>query len=105
MENKALNLSTDEVIEFDDEYSELENAKLQLPNEVPQPKISEIFEEEEKQFNEEEGQNDSDLEDEILLYNTKVKELNTLDKNNKKAIINILMDENLITTKPIDTNE
>ena len=104
MENKTLNLSTDEIIEFDDEYSEIENAKLQLPNEVPQPKINELIQEEEKQINEEDGQNDSDL-DENMIYTTKVKELNDLDKNNKQAIINILMDENLITTKPIDTNE
>ena len=105
MENKTLDLSTDEIIEYDDEYSELENTKLQLPNEVPQPKINEIIEEEEKQFNEKEGQNDSDLEENIMIYSTKVKELNDLDKKNKQAIINILMDENLITTKPIDTNE
>ena len=105
MENKTLDLSTDEIIEYDDEYSEFENTKLQLPNEVPQPKINEIIEEEEKQFNEKEGQNDSDLEENIMIYSTKVKELNDLDKKNKQAIINILMDENLITTKPIDTNE
>ena len=105
MENKTLDLSTDEILEYDDEYSELENTKLQLPNEVPQPKINEIIEEEEKQFNEKEGQNDSDLEENIMIYSTKVKELNDLDKKNKQAIINILMDENLITTKPIDTNE
>ena len=105
MENKTLDLSTDEIIEYDDEYSELENTKLQLPNEVPQPKINEIIEEEEKQLNEKEGQNDSDLEENIMIYSTKVKELNDLDKKNKQAIINILMDENLITTKPIDTNE
>ena len=105
MENKPQNFSTDEIIDFDDEYCEIENAKLQAPNEVPQPKINQILQEEEKKINEEEEPNDSDLYENIVIYNTKVKELNDLDKSNKQAIINILMDENLITTKPIETTE
>jgi hypothetical protein len=105
MENKPQNFSTDEIIDFDDEYCEIENTKLQAPNEVPQPKINQILEEEEQQFNEEDEANYSDLDENIVIYNTKVKELNDLDKSNKQAIINILMDENLITTKPINTNE
>ena len=42
--------------------------------------------------------------DENIIYDPKVKELNEIDINNKQAIIDILMQNSLITKKKIKTD-
>ena len=98
-------MPTEETIDFDDEYSEDENYlsyTIQAPNEVPQPKINLLHEKDEIQINPEEDEN---TDEENIINDPKVRELNELDINNKKAIIDILMDEDLIEKKPIKTAE
>jgi len=105
MENQRPINPTEETIDFDDEYSEDENYlsyTIQAPNEVPQPKINLLHEKDEIQINPEEDEN---TDEENIINDPKVRELNELDINNKKAIIDILMDEDLIEKKPIKTAE
>ena len=105
MENPRPRMPTEETIEYDDEYSEDENYlpyTIQAPIEVPQPKVNLLHEKDEIQINPEEDEN---TDEENRINDPKVKELNELDINNKKAIIDILMDEDLIEKKPIKTSE
>ena len=104
MEHKPQNVATEGTIDFDDEYSEDDkylNNIIQAPLEVPQPKINLLQEKDEIQINPEEEITD----EENIIYDPKVKELNELDINNKQAIIDILMDEDLIEKKPVKTAE
>ena len=99
MENQRPIMPTDETIDFDDEYSEDENYlsyTIQAPNEVPQPKINLLQEKDEIQINPGEDEN---TDEENIINDPKVRELNELDINSKKAIIDILMDEDLIEKK------
>ena len=106
MEDQRQNMPTEETIDkYDDEYGEDENYQsntIQAPIEVPQPKVNLLQEKDEIQINPEEDEN---TDEENIINDPKVKELNELDINNKKAIIDILMDENLIEKKPIKTSE
>ena len=107
MEQKHLNNSFDEIISFDDEYCEDDSFKDKESNEVPQPRISQIQKGDEVSVtsDQEEQKNNNNSDDENIIYDPKVKELNELDINNKQAIIDILMDEDLITTKPNNTSD
>ena len=107
MEQKHLNNSFDEIISFDDEYCEDDSFKDKESNEVPQPRISQIQKGDEVSVtsDQEEQKNNNNSDDENIIYDPKVKELNELDINNKQAIIDILMDEDLITTKPNYTSD
>ena len=106
MEDQRQNMPTEETIDkYDDEYGEDENYQsntIQAPIEVPQPKVNLLQEKDEIQINPEEDEN---TDEENIINDPKVKELNELDINNKKAIIDILMDEDLIEKKPIKTSE
>ena len=106
MEDQRQNMPTEETIDkYDDEYGEDENYQsntIQAPIEVPQPKVNLLQEKDEIQINPEEDEN---TDEENIINDPKVKELNELDINNKKAIIDILMDEDLIEKKPIKNSE
>ena len=104
MQHKPQALFSNETIDFDDEYSEEENFESNDINSskgVPQPNVKLLYENDEIEINAEEDLTD----EENVIYDPKVKELNELDKNNKKAILDILMDDDLITKKPIKTAE
>ena len=104
MQHKPQALFSNETIDFDDEYSEEENFESNGINSskgVPQPNVKLLYENDEIEINAEEDLTD----EENVIYDPKVKELNELDKNNKKAILDILMDDDLITKKPIKTAE
>ena len=98
------------IIDFDDEYSEVSNLYSKKNQKV-------IHEQDEDQINEEEDdeQNNYDeysdmniknvntLEKKIIDQN--LKQLIEIDTNDKQGIINILMQDNLIQKKPIDSDE
>ena len=109
------------IIDFDDEYSENVNEKqneksksqktdTNLNEQIEQSKNNyqeqEDEVEQENQDNiapeEEEEQVENDGEENII-YDPKIKELNEIDINNKQAIIDILMQDSLITKKPLKT--
>ena len=105
MERKIQNNSSDEIIDFDDEYCEEENDKVQdlLSEEHLINKNQNIQNDKlEKLPGEEEDQNDNNIDEDNIIYDPKVKELNEIDINNKKAIIDILMNDDLITRKPLN---
>ena len=108
------------IIDFDDEYcenekeNENENEKMQkektdtdIKDQIGQIKHNNQQQEEEHEEDnqdlvvaEEEEQVENNSEENII-YDPKVKELNEIDLNNKQAIIDLLMQDNLITKKPI----
>ena len=115
------------IIDFDDEYSENENnndnenekekdniitqnqkINLEDPNEqIGQSKHNNQQQEEEHEqenqeilAQEEEEQIENSSEENII-YDPKIKELNEIDINNKQAIIDILMQDILISKKPL----
>ena len=102
------------IIDFDDEYSEKENQeeinKKTISDENDkriQSKNKYRKEEEENQAilapeDEEQIENSSE---ENIIYDPKIKELNEIDVNNKQAIIDILMQDNLITKKKVKNEE
>ena len=102
------------IIDFDDEYSEKENQEEKINKKTIsdenekriQSKNKYRTEEEENQAivaPEDEEQIEISSEGNII-YDPKIKELNEIDVNNKQAIIDILMQDNLITKKR-DKNE
>ena len=108
--------SGSEIIDFDDEYSENENQKVKKNSGTPNNNIEEIndqieqsnkdnqqiIEEEENQaIAPQEEENNENVFEENIIYDPKVKELNEIDINNKQAIIDILMQDSLITKKKI----
>ena len=112
--------SGSEIIDFDDEYSENENQKIKQSSGTQNNNTEEInaqieqsnndnqqkTEEEENQaiVASEEEEKEEKVSDENIIYDPKVKELNEIDINNKQAIIDILMQDSLITKKKIKTD-
>ena len=99
--------SSDEIIDFDDEYCENQTYQNeQTPDELPGPKFS-INQENQVQESPEEGKEpkDNNLEEDNVIYDPMVKELNEIDINNKQAIIDILMNDDLIIKKALETEE
>ena len=112
--------SGSEIIDFDDEYSENENQKIKQSSGTKNNNTEEIntkieqsnndnqqkTEEEENQaiVASEEEEKEEKVSDENIIYDPKVKELNEIDINNKQAIIDILMQDSLITKKKIKTD-
>ena len=106
MEPNVHNQSSEGTIDFDDQYSEDEdylNFIVKPPLEVPQSNLNLLHETDEIQINPEDKE--QILDEENIIYDPKVKELNEIDINNKQAIIDILMDDELIQAKPIKTPE
>ena len=98
MNQKSLHNTSDEIIDFDDEYCENYNAQEQIAPEELQQKDNQISKEDQIQVSPDEEdleQNNKDLDEENIIYDPKVKELNDLDINNKQAIIDILMNDDL----------
>ena len=99
------------IIDFDDEYSEVSN----LYSKKHQKIIKEQADEQIKEQNEEDEQNyyyeysDTFIKNtntmERKIINQNLKELMEIDTNDKEGIINILMQDNLIQKKPIDSND
>ena len=99
MEQKKHTNSSDEIIDFDDEFSSNQlYTDDQLPDAVPKQKNKNILEDQVQPTPEEEDQDQKDeiLNEDNIIYDPKVKELNEIDINNKKAILDILMDDDLI---------
>ena len=103
------------IIDFDDEYSEKENQEEKINKKTIsdenekriQSKNKYRTEEEENQAivaPEEEEQIENSSAGNII-YDPKIKELNEIDVNNKQAIIDILMQDNLITKKKVKNGE
>ena len=102
------------IIDFDDEYSEVSNL---YPKQLKHKKesndlkkgeenINEEYEEEEENNNYENS--DTNIQNNTMerkIINQNLKLLMDIDTNDKQTIIDILMQENLIQKKPIDTNE
>ena len=96
------------IIDFDDEYSEVSNLYSQKNQKV-------IQEQDEEQINEEDEQNnyyeysDTNIKNvntlERKMIDQNVKQLMEIDTNDKQGIINILMQDNLIQKKPINSDE
>ena len=104
MNQKSLHNTSDEIIDFDDEYCENYNAQEQIAPEELQQKDNQISKEDQIQVSPDEEdleQNNKDLDEENIIYDPKVKELNDLDINNKQAIIDILMNDDLIIKKEL----
>jgi hypothetical protein len=110
------NSNSDEksIIDFDDEYSENkinenknnitdnENNNINKSGQMNHPKNDNFQEEEDQAIAAIEDEEEENVEEEKEIINDpKVKELNEIDINNKQAIIDILMQDNLITKKPI----
>ena len=108
MEQKKHTNSSDEIIDFDDEFSSNQlYTDDQLPDAVPKQKNKNILEDQVQPTPEEEDQDQKDeiLNEDNIIYDPKVKELNEIDINNKKAILDILMDDDLILKKPLKNEE
>ena len=104
MNQKSLHNTSDEIIDFDDEYCENYNDQEQITPEELQQKDNQISKEDQIQVSPDEEdleQNNKDLDEENIIYDPKVKELNDLDINNKQAIIDILMNDDLIIKKEL----
>ena len=110
------NSNSDEksIIDFDDEYSENkinenknnitdnENNNINKSGQMNHPKNDNFQEEEDQAIAAIEDEEEENVEEEKEIINDpKVKELNEIDINNKQAIIDFLMQDNLITKKPI----
>ena len=102
------------IIDFDDEYCENkinenknnitdnENNDINKNDQMNNPKNNNSQEEEDQAIAAKEDEEVENVEEEKEIINDpKVKELNEIDINNKQAIIDILMQDNLITKKPI----
>ena len=110
MNQNIPNITNDEneIIDFDDEFCENDNAQEQLTPDESSNQNYEINKEDQIQVSPEEDdqdQNDKDLDEENIIYDPKVKELNEIDINNKQAIIDILMNDDLIIKKPVINEE
>ena len=110
------NSNSDEksIIDFDDEYSENkinenknnltdnENNDVNKSGQLNHPKNNNSQEEEDQAIAAiEDVEEENVVEEKEIINDPKVKELNEIDINNKQAIIDFLMQDNLITKKPI----
>ena len=110
------NSNSDErsIIDFDDEYCEnkinefknnitdIENNDINKNSQMNNPNNNNFQEEEDQAIAAIEDEEEENVEEgKEIINDPKVKELNDIDINNKQAIIDILMQDNLITKKPI----
>ena len=108
MNQNLPNNTSDEIIDFDDEYCE-NDQETPTPDEPPKYKyqleqkdqVQALPEEDE----EDQDQKENNVDIDNIIYDPKVKELNELDINNKQAIIDILMNDDLIIKKALKTEE
>ena len=108
MNQNIPNNTSDEIIDFDDEYCE-NDQETPTPDEPPKYKyqleqkdqVQALPEEDE----EDQDQKENNVDIDNIIYDPKVKELNELDINNKQAIIDILMNDDLIIKKALKTEE
>ena len=108
MENNKQKNLTEDTIDFDDEYCDDEEDNDQTQKEESPPKNNQINQENsiKSRLKQEEQKVNNNTEEENNNFETKVKELNELNTNeNKREIIDILMDSDLITKRPIKTAE
>ena len=105
---KLSNIS-DEIIDFDDEYSENENYPEEQTPEMSLKQKDKMNQKDQVQGtpedDEEQEQNENELNEDNIIYDPKVKELNEIDINNKKAIIDFLMNDDIIYKKALKTEE
>ena len=102
------------IIDFDDEYSEVSTL---YPKQIRQKDEKKIKKKSEENINEEYEEDDenNDYENtetniqnntmEKKIINQNLKLLMEIDTNDKQAVIDILMQDNLIQKKPIETND
>ena len=99
------------IIDFDDEYSEVSNLYskkhrkiIKDPNNINEEQMNEQFEEDQDyyEFTDTNIQNNT-MERKII--NENLKQLMEIDTNDKQGIIDILMQENLIQKKPMNTSD
>ena len=108
MENNKQKNLTEDTIDFDDEYCDDEEDNDQTQKEESPPKNNQINQEKsiKSRLKQEEQKVNNNTGEENNNFETKVKELNELNTNeNKREIIDILMDSDLITKRPIKTAE
>ena len=106
MESKKQRNSFDEIIAFDDEYCEEADDEIHPPPEQPSLDINLPPQKDlSKILNEIENHNDNISDEDNIIYDPRIRELNEIDINNKQAIIDILMDDKLISKKPIKNDE
>ena len=102
---KLSNIS-DEIIDFDDEYCENEQ-ETPTPDEPPKYNYQLNQRDQVQVAPDEENQDQKNdiIDADNIIYDPKVKELNELDINNKQAIIDILMNDDLIIKRSLKTDE
>ena len=108
MNQQKQNNISDDIIDFDDEYGENEYGQEQITSEELEQQNHQINKEDQIQVSpdeENQNQNEQDLDEENIINDPKVKELNEIDINNKQAIIDMLMNDDLILKKPIENVE
>ena len=106
MEIKKENNSFDEIIDFDDEYCENDNYEDgQTPDDLDKAKYNINKEDQVQMTPEDEDQKDNKYEEDNIIYDPKVKELNEIDIKDKKAIIDFLMNDDLIIKKSLNNEE
>ena len=108
MNQQKHNNISDDIIDFDDEYGENEYGQEQITSEELEQQNHQINKEDQIQVSpdeENQNQNEQDLDEENIINDPKVKELNEIDINNKQAIIDMLMNDDLILKKPIENVE
>ena len=101
------------IIDFDDEYSEVSNLyplktkKEKKGKKNEEENTNEEYEEED-QNNDEYEYTDTNIQNNTLerkIINQNLKLLMEIDTNDKQGVIDILMQDNLIQKKPMDTND
>ena len=106
MEVKEQSNTSGDIIFNNDEYCELEDEEIHPPQEEPLLDINLPSKKDDLQsLVEEEKHNDIIYDEDNIIYDPKVRKLNEIDISNKQEIIDILMDESLITKKPIINEE
>ena len=105
------------IIDFDDEYCENktnenknnitnnENNDMNKGDQMNNQKNNNLQEEEDQAIAALEDEEEENVEVKEIINDPKVKELNEIDINNKKEIIDILMQDILITKKPIKNDD
>ena len=97
MNQVKLNNISDEIIDFDDEYSENENFPEDPTPDMSARQKAQMNQKDQIQATpEEEDPDQNDQNGNNIIYDPKVKELNEIDINNKKAIIDFLMNDEII---------
>ena len=106
MNQVKLNNISDEIIDFDDEYSENENFPEDPTPDMSARQKAQMDQKDQIQATpEEEDPDQNDQNGDNIIYDPKVKELNEIDINNKKAIIDFLMNDEIIFKKALKTEE